>query len=387
MKDKHPTWLLLGCQAHAFSLLIKDLQSEKTLHCAWSKRVYSTALMMSNTINGVETVRSALRSMQQDVYQKVKGIRTHCPTRFAILHMICCDIVASEEAIRRMVAARNWDRVASSSTHKDDFYAAATHVPARGRAPAFYFFDEVEALITVVQPICDAIHQIEADKPLLSQMLPIWKQLLQHAANFDAHPDNVTRPEMLPLFERRYIQHRDKAWTAAFVLDPIHATCEEGEWRLPFSTLELLEMQAVRKCLLELAGVEHEAALLAELARLQLAALPEAMCDALPMLTARTLVNGKTVVADSAMRRGWWHTYGRAQFPNVARVAMRLLSFHVTACASERNWSLWGNVYPKCRNRLALEKGNKLVFIKGNGPKGDNRPDEEVMLSLLEEEG
>lgn len=77
-----------------------------------------------------------------------------------------------------------------------------------------------------------AIHQLESDKALLSQMLPIWKQLLKHAEDFDKHSDNDSRSAVLPLFERRYEMHRDKSWPAAFVVDPIHAFKADGEWFL-----------------------------------------------------------------------------------------------------------------------------------------------------------
>jgi hypothetical protein len=39
---------------------------------------------------------------------------------------------------------------------------------------------------------------------------------------------------------------------------------------------------------------------------------------------------------------------------------------HVTACAAERNWSAWGHVYTKARNRMGLTLGEMIVFIKGN---------------------
>ncbi|KAG5192770.1 hypothetical protein JKP88DRAFT_274718 [Tribonema minus] len=108
MKQKHPTWLLLGCQAHALALLIKDLHGEKNARCDWSKKAYGKALMMSNTINGSETIHSALREQQKFKYGKVKAVRSHCPTRFAILHFICSDLLDSEEAIKLMVGDRSW---------------------------------------------------------------------------------------------------------------------------------------------------------------------------------------------------------------------------------------------------------------------------------------
>lgn len=385
MKQKHPTWLLLGCQAHALALLIKDLHGEKNARCDWSKKAYGKALMMSNTINGSETIHSALREQQKFKYGKVKAVRSHCPTRFAILHFICSDLLDSEEAIKLMVGDRSWGKVSEGTTHAAAFTTAATVEPARGRATAYYFFDEAAALKKLVQPVSDAIHQVESDKPLLSQMLPIWKQLLQHAADFDDHIDNVQRSPVLPLFERRYNTHFDKSWPAAYVLDPVYAYKIDGEWFLPFSKLSRLESKGAQECFLELGGGEHAEAVEAELVKLQLAPLPEPMWAALPTLTKRTsLPKGKVELADSSMRRGWWQTYGREHFPHLSRVAVRLLSFHVTACATERNWSLWGNVYPKCRSRLALERGEKLVFIKGNDKAAERKTDEEVMLTVME---
>jgi len=39
---------------------------------------------------------------------------------------------------------------------------------------------------------------------------------------------------------------------------------------------------------------------------------------------------------------------------------------HPTACASEHNWSVWGQLYTKNRSRLALESAQKLICIRCN---------------------
>ena len=67
----------------------------------------------------------------------------------------------------------------------------------------------------------------------------------------------------------------------------------------------------------------------------------------------------------------------------MSAVAARLLSAHVTSCATERNWSLFGNIFSKTKNRLALERAKKLAFIRGNS-KGSTGADEEVMLSVID---
>jgi hypothetical protein len=89
-------------------------------------------------------------------------------------------------------------------------------------------------------------------------------------------------------------------------------------------------------------------------------------------------------VQGAAQKLRWWMDYGK-EYPQLCQAAVRLLSMHTTTCASERNWSLWGTIYTKARNRLALERANKLVFIRGNGRQAMVQEDT-IMLSLLEQE-
>eukprot|EP00983_Pelagomonas_calceolata_P095223 1157982-Pelagomonas_calceolata.AAC.6 len=51
----------------------------------------------------------------------------------------------------------------------------------------------------------------------------------------------------------------------------------------------------------------------------------------------------------------------KKDFPVLAGVAVRLLCMHrSTACASEHDWSAWGQLCTKHRSRLALERPMKL---------------------------
>jgi hypothetical protein len=59
--------------------------------------------------------------------------------------------------------------------------------------------------------------------------------------------------------------------------------------------------------------------------------------------------------------------------------------------ATERNWSLFGNIFTKTKNRLALERAKKLAYIRTNGSQRTLGADEEIQLSVIdvldEEEG
>lgn len=73
----------------------------------------------------------------------------------------------------------------------------------------------------------------------------------------------------------------------------------------------------------------------------------------------------------------------KATYPQLAYVACRVLSMHATTAASERDWSLWGAIYYKSRNRLSVDHAGKLVYIKSNRVQQAPAPAFEVMLSLL----
>jgi hypothetical protein len=85
------------------------------------------------------------------------------------------------------------------------------------------------------------------------------------------------------------------------------------------------------------------------------------------------------------MRRGWWDLHS-THFPLIASAAIKLLSFHATSCASERNWSVWGRLCTKTTNRRVLERAEKLVTIMTSGTGAAPAADaEQDLLTLLAE--
>eukprot|EP00955_Chlamydomonas_euryale_P034824 349907-Chlamydomonas_euryale.AAC.1 len=53
---------------------------------------------------------------------------------------------------------------------------------------------------------------------------------------------------------------------------------------------------------------------------------------------------------------------------------------HASSAASERNWSVWGQIYTKYRTRLELSRGEKMAYIRGN-----TKPTDLSDLSMFEE--
>ena len=58
--------------------------------------------------------------------------------------------------------------------------------------------------------------------------------------------------------------------------------------------------------------------------------------------------------------------YGYEYIQHLAPVVERLMMYHETSGASERNWLMWGRVYSASRNALGMEQAKKLIAICTN---------------------
>jgi hypothetical protein len=71
LQEEHPYWVVLGCQSHAFNLLIKDLAKENK--SPWSAKVFAQALTISNAIGDSEKIRDLVNKKQLELWDKVSN--------------------------------------------------------------------------------------------------------------------------------------------------------------------------------------------------------------------------------------------------------------------------------------------------------------------------
>ena len=74
------------------------------------------------------------------------------------------------------------------------------------------------------------------------------------------------------------------------------------------------------------------------------------------------LINKYTFILFSAE---WWLNYGEST-PILRKIVMKVLSQTTTSSNCERNWSTFSFIHTKVRNRLTMQKLNKLVYIHYN---------------------
>jgi hypothetical protein len=124
-----------------------------------------------------------------------------------------------------------------------------------------------------------------------------------------------------------------------------------------------------------------------EWSKLQLATIPSKMAKSLEYLTRRILRdNGKIEISTVDERINFWKRCGKAEFPALSVAARKLLGRHTTTCATERNWSVWGNLFRKSSSRWAVERAEKLIYIRAHlSEHVASSTEEELMLAVMED--
>jgi hypothetical protein len=225
-------------------------------------------------------------------------------------------------------------------------------------------------IIQLLKPVSDTIHQLEADKPRLSQVLTVWDTLVSHSAAW-AEGKGGRGDSVVAVFKERYQKHYLPAMAAAQFVDPINFVGEGGAHPRPDAAALSEEQQRdVLAVVLRLNGkaasdAAAKRAVEAELTDLEIGRWPYRMQRYDPKLSLREEVEegGEITLAPLVQRLSFWSSCAVAKFPMFAKAAVRLLSVHVTSAAAERNWSAWGRIYSNNRNRLGLETARKMVFI------------------------
>jgi hAT family C-terminal dimerisation region len=371
---EHPTWLAEGCVAHALNLLVKDIGKPKEGGCTGTAELLGKAQRMALVIGDCSTIKELLHKHMKEAYEKVRAISTHAPTRFATMYLVVRDLHQNQQAIMSMCNDDEWTAAAKASTNSDVFTDNANKAD---------FWQQLKLVKELLEPISDAIHQLEADLPLLSQVFDTWKRLRAHFVQFNVQYGK-TNPELMSgvmsTFERRYKNHVSPAALAAYLLDPMHAVQVAGTedaWVLPFSSLP----RDVRKkesqdtpslfesafeTVVRITGANRAKAK-AEWDELAMqSAMPDELFHCFQQVVGTKAEDGTVRIVPAALRRGWWKMYASVKYPIMAKASERLLSAHATTAATERNWSAWGHMYSPERNRLQVKTAEKIIYIKCN---------------------
>lgn len=205
------------------------------------------------------------------------------------------------------------------------------------------FWPKVKAIMELTEPISNIITFLEGDSPNLSKIYPSIHKLesvFTEKLDFLGANDRQTA---LTMFKARksFIFH--PVQLAAYILDPksktIDLTDEEENQAFDF----LLKFANDRNF--------DTNKILANYAEFK--AKSGAWSNENIWRTADNI--------DAAT---WWKAFFKNQ--ELSKAAIKILSFPSTSASCERNWSTYSLIQTRKRNRLTIERANKLVSIKFN---------------------
>lgn len=211
----------------------------------------------------------------------------HCPTRFGVLLELAVAVLQNKEPIRKACDDDSWEVITTGAANADRFYQLAFGHGSKK------MWQRLELVVALLQPVVDCIHQVEADQPMLSQVVPMWRLLTRHFVAWHAKlADEQLKVDNVPaVLRERKEKSVPPAAFAAYLLDPLNymeeADGDNSKWRAPFTLLTTSERESVKRLLKRMAGTGNDQKVLKELSAYKLTTFSGTQAEDLPFITSK----------------------------------------------------------------------------------------------------
>ncbi|WCJ26052.1 hypothetical protein M5689_007899 [Euphorbia peplus] len=349
-------WMInLSCQFQGFNSLIKDFSKELHLF----KLVAENCFKLANFINNKAQIRNCFHKYQLQEYGRAGllrvPLREHEKMDYGPVFTMLEDILSSARALPLVVL--------------DESYKIILMEDQAGREVADMirdvgFWNELEAVHSLVKMIKDMVQEIETERPLVGRCLPLWNELRTKVRDW-CSKFHIAEGTVEKVIERRFKKNYHPAWAAAYILDPLYLLRDNsGKYLPPFKYLTPEQEKDVDKLITRLVSREEAHIALMELMKWRTEGLDAVYARAVQM-KERDPLTGKMRLSNPQSSRLVWETY-LTEFKSLGKVAVRLIFLHATACGFKCNWSLLKWVCAHGHSRAAMDKAQKLIFISAN---------------------
>ncbi|XP_077235524.1 uncharacterized protein LOC143877397 [Tasmannia lanceolata] len=346
-------WMVnLSCQLQGVSSLIKDFSKELPLF----KNVTGNCLKLANYFNTKSQVRNSFHKYQLQELE-ISGLLRVPPDsggslNFALVYAMLEDIMNSARAIQLVVLDESYKIVCV-----DDPVAREVAEMIRDMG----FWSELEAVHSLVKMIRVMAHEIEAERPLVGQCLPLWDELRAKVKDWCVK-FNVVEGPVEKVIEKRFKKNYHPAWSAAFILDPLYLMRDNsGKYLPPFKCLTPEQEKDVDKLITRLVSREEAHIALMELMKWRSEGLDPLYAQAV-QVKQRDPMTGKMKIANPQSSRLVWETC-LSEFKSLGKVAVRLIFLHATSCGFKCNWSFLRWVCAHGHSRTGMDRAQKMIFI------------------------
>lgn len=353
LEVQHHWMVNLSCQLKGFISLIKDFSRELPLF----QTVTDNCLKIATFFNSKSQVRNSFHKFRSQEVELSGLIRVPHPKNdisknsalviamiqdilsyARVLHLVALDdsfkVICLEDSIAREVAEMIQD---------------------------VEFWNNLDAVHSLIKLIRGMAEDIEAERPLVGQCLPLWEELRNKVKEWCVKFSIVQEP-VEKIIEKRFTKNYHPAWSAAFVLDPLYLMRDaSGKYLPPFKCLTHEQVKDVDKLITRLVSTEEAHIALMELMKWRSEGLDPLYAQAV-QVKQRDPVTGKMKIANPQSSRLVWETCLK-EFKSLGKVAVRLLFLHATSCGFKCNWSIMRWICVQDNSRGCLDKAQKMIYI------------------------
>lgn len=359
LEIQHPWMVNLSCQLQGVGNLIKDFSKELPLF----KNVIDNCLKITSLFNNNSHARSILN--------KFRSQESRFSVSLGVPPLLYCENLQNFSSISSMLDntlsyARVLQLVVMDESYKLVVLEDSVAREVAEMVQNMGFWNDVEAINTLIKVIRGMVEEIEAERPLVGQCLPLWEELRAKmkdwCVKFSIHQGLIEK-----IIERRFKKNYHPAWSTAFILDPVYLIRDSsGKYLPPFKYLTCEQEKDVDKLITRLVSREEAHIALMELLKWRSEGLDPLYAQAV-QVKQRDPFTGKMKIANPQSSRLIWETVLK-EFTILGKIAVRLLFLHATSSGFKCNWSFmkWVSANGQIQSRVGLEKIQKMIFIAAN---------------------
>ncbi|KAJ9164086.1 hypothetical protein P3X46_023701 [Hevea brasiliensis] len=369
-------WMVnLSCQVQGLLSLIKDFFKELQLF----RTVTENCMKLANFVNNKSQVRITFQKyrMQELEYAgllRVPSSKCECKNDFTHIYAMLEDILSCVRVLQTVVLDDSYKVISVEDSVAREI---AGMIQSEG------FWNELEAVYSLTKLIRRMAHEIEAERPLIGQCLPLWEDLKAKVKDWSAR-FNIVDEHVEKIVEKRFRKNYHPAWSAAFILDPLYLMRDtSGKYLPPFKCLTHEQEKDVDKLITRLVSREEAHVALMELMKWRSEGLDPLYAQAV-QVKQRDPSTGKMKIAHPQGSRLVWETR-LSEYKTLGKIAVRLIFLHATSCGFKCSRSSMKWVCMHRSSRVGLERAQKMIFIAAHAKleRGDFLNEEEKDEELL----
>ncbi|KAL5213247.1 hypothetical protein ABZP36_024094 [Zizania latifolia] len=372
LESKHHWMVNLSCQIHGFTRLVRDFARELPLF----RSAAAKSAKLAAYFNAKPTVRSLLHKHQIHELGHASLLRVAHVGDFRAAFEMLEDVLTSARALQLAVLEEPYKLLCI-----DD--SAAREMAEMVQNGAFW--TEVEAVHLLVKLIMDMVKEMEVDRPLVGQCLPLWEDLRGKVRDW-CDKFNIDESAALNVVEKRFGKNYHPAWSAAFILDPLYLIKDaSGRYLPPFKFLTPDQEKDVDRLITRMVSREEAHLALMELMKWRTEGLDPLYAQAVQVRQPDP-ATGKMKVANKQSSRLVWETC-LSELKSLGKVAVRLIFLHATARGFRCTPSMVRWLSAPGSLAGGIDRAHRLVFVAANSKleRRDFSSDEDKDAELLTE--